>query len=238
MSHTSPGAAALEQRLRRTGVVPVITIEKASDAVALGDALAAGGLPVAEVTFRTAAAAEAIAVLRAAHPDFLIGAGTVLTVSTVEEAVDAGADFVVAPGFNPAVVDRCLAVGMAIVPGTSTPSDIEAGLHRGLRLLKFFPAEAVGGLRFLSAVSAPYPSVSFMPTGGIDRHNLGTYLARPQVAACGGSWIATTTDITSHRFTDITDRAREAVALAAPFTAAVPSSPIPSADPTTEMSSR
>lgn len=217
MSRTFPSAAELENRLRSTGVVPVITIGDATDAAALGAALTAGGLPIAEITFRTPAAADAIEALRGAHPHFLIGAGTVLTVSAVADAVRAGADFVVAPGFNPAVVDRCLELGIPVVPGTSSPTDIEAGLHRGLRLLKFFPAEAVGGLRFLSAVAAPYPSVSFLPTGGIDRRNLPDYLAHPHVVACGGSWIATASDIAHHRFADIADRAREAVALAAPF---------------------
>ena len=211
------GTDVLEKRLRSVGIVPVVTIARAADAAALGDALSAGGLPIAEITFRTDAAAQVIAVLRDRFPDFLVGAGTVLDLPTLDRAVAAGATFVVAPGFNPAVVDRCLELGIPIVPGVSTPSDIEAALARDLRLLKFFPAEAAGGLAFLTAVSAPYRGVSFMPTGGISRANLPAYLAQPFVAACGGSWIATESAIAEHRFDEITRTAREAADLAAPY---------------------
>ena len=212
MTQRSP----LEQSLRALRVVPVVTIDHAADAAGLGRALSDGGLPVAEITFRTPAAAEAITVLRQECPDMLVGAGTILNIADLDTAISAGASFVVAPGFNPLIVDRCLEMGFPIIPGASTPSDIEQGLTRGLQLLKFFPAEQSGGLAFLSAVAGPYPQVSFMPTGGINRANLPVYLARPFVAACGGSWIAGPADIAGHRFDDIKAQAREAVSLAAP----------------------
>jgi 2-dehydro-3-deoxyphosphogluconate aldolase/(4S)-4-hydroxy-2-oxoglutarate aldolase len=215
---TEQSGSLLEIRLRAFGVVPVVTIGRASDANGLADALSAGGLPIAEITFRTEAAVDAIAAMRESHPDFLIGAGTVLDVPTVHRAIDAGASFIVAPGFNPTVVDACLELGIPVIPGVSTPTEIEAALGRNLKLLKFFPAEAAGGLPFLSAVSAPYRGISFMPTGGISRSNLPVYLAKPFVAACGGSWIATETAIAEHRFDEIAGITREAVALAAPFT--------------------
>ncbi len=207
--------SSLEQSLRALRVIPVVTIDHAADAAGLGRALSAGGLPVAEITFRTPAAAQAITVLRQECPDILVGAGTILNIADLTTAISAGAAFIVAPGFNPLIVDRCLEIGFPIIPGASTPSDIEQGLMRGLQLLKFFPAEQCGGLAFLSAVAGPYPQVSFMPTGGINRANLPAYLARPFVAACGGSWIAGPADIAKHRFEDIRERAREAVTLAA-----------------------
>jgi 2-dehydro-3-deoxyphosphogluconate aldolase/(4S)-4-hydroxy-2-oxoglutarate aldolase len=208
--------SSLEQSLRALRVVPVVTIDHAADAAGLGLALSGGGLPVVEITFRTPAAAQAITVLRQQCPDMLVGAGTILTVADLDTAIAAGASFAVAPGFNPLIVDRCLELDFPIIPGVSTASDIEQGLTRGLQLLKFFPAEQSGGLAFLSAVSGPYQQVSFMPTGGINRTNLPLYLARPFVAACGGSWIAGAADIAAHRFDDIQARAREAVTLATP----------------------
>lgn len=211
MAEPSP----LEQSLRVLRVVPVITIGDAAAAPALGRALSKGGLAVAEITFRSAAAGAAITAMRRECPEMLIGAGTVLDLAGLDAAITAGASFAVAPGFNPTVVDRCLELGFPIIPGVNTPSDIEQGLSRGLRLLKFFPAEQSGGLAFLTAVAAPYQKVSFMPTGGINRANLPKYLAQPFVAACGGSWIASTADIAAGRFADIELMAREAVALAA-----------------------
>lgn len=205
----------LERSLRALRVVPVITIEHAADAPALGHALSAAGLPVAEITFRSPAAPAAVAALRHDCPDLLIGAGTILDVAMLEAAIDAGASFAVAPGFNPAVVDRCMKLKFPIIPGVNTPTEIDQALARGLTLLKFFPAEQSGGLAFLSAVAGPYQHISFMPTGGINRENLPRYLAQPFVAACGGSWIASPTDISAGRFADIELRAREAVALAA-----------------------
>jgi 2-dehydro-3-deoxyphosphogluconate aldolase/(4S)-4-hydroxy-2-oxoglutarate aldolase len=202
-------------RLGAAGVVPVITIEDARRAPALGEALLAGGLPLAEITFRTAAAAEAIASLRAAAPGVLVGAGTVLTPETVDRAIDAGAEFIVAPGLNPAVVARCRERDVAVVPGVATPTEIEAALALGLRLLKLFPAEALGGLRYLEAIAAPYRSVRFVPTGGIGPGNLAAWLANPAVAACGGSWVATADDIRDGRWDEVTARAREAAAIVA-----------------------
>jgi len=196
-------------------VVPVVTIRDAADAPALGAALTSGGLPVAEITFRTAAAAQAIALLRRHSPDVLVGAGTVLDVPTLRRAVQAGAEFVVAPGFNPAVVDAGRELGIPVIPGVSSPTDIEAALARGLRLVKFFPAEASGGLAFLKAVAAPYQGVSFMPTGGITPVNLPEYLAQPFVAACGGSWIASEKAINDKRFDAIAAAAATAAALVA-----------------------
>ncbi|HET9983444.1 MAG TPA: bifunctional 4-hydroxy-2-oxoglutarate aldolase/2-dehydro-3-deoxy-phosphogluconate aldolase [Longimicrobiales bacterium] len=178
------------ERLRRTRVVPVIVIDDAADAVPLARALLEGGLPCAEVTFRTAAAAEAIRRIVAEVPDMLVGAGTVLTPQQAAEAERAGARFVVAPGFGPAVVDRCLERDVPVFPGVCTPTEIEMALARGLRVVKFFPAEAAGGLAFLKAVAAPYGMMEFVPTGGINAANLGAYLAFKPVVACGGSWMA------------------------------------------------
>lgn len=210
-------ASSLEQQLRALRLVPVITIVDAADAAELGSALVRGGLPIAEITFRTDAAAAAIRALRDGFPDFLVGAGTVLDLPTLDRAIEAGASFVVAPGFNPVIVDRCLELGVPVIPGVSSPTDIEAALGRGLSLLKFFPAEAAGGLDFLKAVSAPYGGVSFMPTGGITRENLPRYLAQPFVAACGGSWIASESAISGGRFDEIAALAAQAVALARPY---------------------
>jgi len=196
-------------------LVPVVKIEQASDAVALGEALVAGGLPVAEITFRTDAAAEAIRILRSRLPQMLIGAGTVLTVDHARQAMDAGAQFLVAPGFNPKVVDYCLAHGIRIVPGVNSPTDVEMGLDRGLAVLKFFPAEASGGLKMLKALCGPYSGVRFMPTGGITAKNLPDYLAFDRVLACGGTWMVETALISAGRFDEITRLTREAVRLIA-----------------------
>lgn len=208
-------SAGLENRLRTVGVVPVVTIQDATDAPALGAALTSGGLPVAEITFRTDAAADAIAALRRHAPEVLVGAGTVLDVPTLRRAVQAGAEFAVAPGFNPTVVDAARELGIPVIPGVSSPTDIEAALARDVRLVKFFPAEAAGGLAFLKAVAAPYRGVSFMPTGGITPANLPDYLAQPFVAACGGSWIASEKAITDKRFDAIAAAAATAAALVA-----------------------
>lgn len=178
------------ERLRRTRVVPVIVIDDAADAVPLARALLEGGLPCAEVTFRTSAAAEAIRRMAGEVPDMLVGAGTVLTPEQAADAERAGARFVVAPGFGPAVVDHCLERDVPVFPGVCTPTEIEMALARGLRVVKFFPAEAAGGLAFLKAVAAPYGTMEFVPTGGINAANLGAYLAFKPVVACGGSWMA------------------------------------------------
>lgn len=179
---------AILGQLAEHRLVPVIALEDAAHAMPLADALVSGGLPVAEVTFRTAAAAESIRTM-ADRGGLLVGAGTVLTPAQADEARDAGATFVVSPGFNPKVVQHCLDVGLPIIPGVSSPTDIERALDHGLGVVKFFPAEAFGGLKTLKAISAPYGNVRFMPTGGISPTNVANYLAFPKVIACGGSWM-------------------------------------------------
>ena len=169
------------------GIVPVVKIENADDAEPLAKALIAGGLPLAEITFRTDAAAEAIARMAKAYPDMLIGAGTVLTPEQADSAVRAGAKFIVSPGFNPRVVKHCITKGYPVVPGCSTCGEMEQAMELGLDVVKFFPAEASGGLAVLKAVSAPYSKLKFMPTGGIDAANILTYLKFPKIVACGGS---------------------------------------------------
>ncbi len=205
------------KKLGDIGVVPVVKIEKASDAAALGRALIAGDLPVAEITFRTAAAEEAIRILSREVPELLVGAGTVLTTEQVNRAVAAGARFIVAPGFNPKVVDFCIAKGVPVAPGISSPSEIEMGLERKLPVLKFFPAGASGGLEFLKAIAAPFSGVQFMPTGGVEPGNLKEYLSFSRVHAVGGTWIAKEAMISAGKFDEISRLAREAVVLALGF---------------------
>jgi len=205
------------KRLGEVGVIPVVRIEKASDAVDLGGALLAGDLPVVEITFRTAAAEDAIKTLSQNPDGLLVGAGTVLTVEQVGKAVDAGAKFIVAPGFNPRVVDFCIGQGIPVVPGISSPTEIEFALERGLEVLKFFPAGAAGGLDYLKAIAAPYKGVQFIPTGGVDPANLKDYLSFDRVHAVGGTWIARDAAISQHRFDEITRLAREAVAISLGF---------------------
>ncbi len=175
--------------LRTIGLVPVVTIDRADRAEGLGAALLAGGLPSAEITFRTPAAATVIRVLTRAHPEMLVGAGTVMSVDQAELAAAAGSRFIVTPGFDDDVVDWCLAHDMPVIPGVMTPTEINAVVRKGLRLLKFFPAEAAGGVRALTAIGAAYADVEFMPTGGIGRDELAAYLRLPMVVACGGSWV-------------------------------------------------
>jgi 2-dehydro-3-deoxyphosphogluconate aldolase/(4S)-4-hydroxy-2-oxoglutarate aldolase len=205
------------KRLGELGVIPVVKIEKASDAVALGRALLAGDLPVAEITFRTAAAEEAISNIARSLPEMLVGAGTVLSVDQVKKAVAAGAKFIVSPGFNPKVVDYCVERGVPVTPGISSPSEIEMGLERGLDVLKFFPAGASGGLAFLKAITAPYAGVSFIPTGGVDPANLKEYLSFNRVHAVGGTWVAKDAMISAGKFDEITRLAKEAVTIAMGF---------------------
>ncbi len=190
--------------IRRAGIVPVIKLERASDARALGKALLDGGLPVAEVTFRTAAAPEAIRILRTEYPDLLVGAGTVLTPAQADAALAAGAAFAVTPGFNPRVVDHCQSRGLPVVPGVNSPSQVELGLERGLSLLKFFPAEVSGGVKMLKALHGPYAEVSFVPTGGVEPANMASYLALPFVAAVGGSWMVSEALLSAGRFGEVT----------------------------------
>lgn len=178
------------QSLERVRLVPVIVIDDPENAAPLAGALVEGGLPCAEVTFRTAGAGEAIRRMTEAQPEMLVGAGTVLTPAQAAQARAAGASFVVSPGFNPAVVDYCLEQAIPVFPGVCTPTEIEAALQKGLQVLKFFPAEPMGGLAFLKAIAAPYSMVRFIPTGGINAEKLPAYLRFPAVVACGGSWMA------------------------------------------------
>jgi 2-dehydro-3-deoxyphosphogluconate aldolase/(4S)-4-hydroxy-2-oxoglutarate aldolase len=177
------------KKLAGIGLVPVVKIDDAAKAVPLGKALAAGGLPVAEITFRTAAAADAIRAVAAECPDVLVGAGTVVNAELAEKALAAGAKFVVAPGFNPAVVEYCRGRGVPVLPGINSPSQIEQGLGYGLEVFKFFPAEASGGVAMLDALAGPYGGIKFVPTGGIDAANLADYAKRDTVLAIGGSWM-------------------------------------------------
>lgn len=193
-------------------LVPVIALQQAAQADPLANALVSGGLPVAEVTFRTAAAADSIRAM-AARDDLLVGAGTVLTTAQVDEARQAGAKFIVSPGFNPKVVQHCLDSGLAIIPGVSNPTDIEMALEHGLDVVKFFPAEAFGGLKTLRAISAPYGKVRFVPTGGISPANVVDYLAFPKVLACGGSWMVKSDLFADGDFAAVEQAVREAVAL-------------------------
>jgi len=205
-------AEALET-LSRIGLVPVITIDSPRNAVPLAEALLDGGIGCAEVTFRTPSAGEAIHGISSTCGELLVGAGTVLTVEQAEQATQAGARYVVAPGFDPAVVDWCQAHNVPVIPGVATPTEISMALARGLDLLKFFPAEAMGGVQMLRALSAPFASVRFVPTGGITAANLPQYLALPNVAACGGSWMAKESMISAGKFTEIARLSRQARAI-------------------------
>ena len=200
------------ETLSETGLVPVVTIEDPYKAVPLARALAAGGLPCVEVAFRTAEASEAIRRIAAEVPGITVGAGTVLSTTLAKQALDAGAQFVVTPGFNPIVVDWCLAAGLPIIPGVNNPTGVEAAMEKGLSRLKFFPAEVSGGTGMLKALSGPYPMISFMPTGGIGQHNLAAYLKLNNVFAVGGSWMVTRELIDREDWTGITALAEEAVA--------------------------
>ncbi|HEX6065053.1 MAG TPA: bifunctional 4-hydroxy-2-oxoglutarate aldolase/2-dehydro-3-deoxy-phosphogluconate aldolase [Longimicrobiales bacterium] len=202
---------ALHQ-LQTLRIVPVIVIEDANQAGQLADALVEGGLPCAEVTFRTAAAAEAIQRMRAQRPEMLVGAGTVLTVKQAADARSAGAQFIVSPGLNPAVVDDCQAHDIEIFPGVCTPTEIEMALGKGISTVKFFPAEPMGGLKFLKAIAAPYGMVNFIPTGGISTANIAEYLAFRKVVACGGSWMAPAEWIAAGQFDRIREETARAVA--------------------------
>jgi len=193
------------------GIVPVVKIDDAKDAAPLAKALCDGGLPCAEVTFRTAAAKEAISIMAKEYPDMLIGAGTVLTTKQVDDAIEAGAKFIVSPGLNPEVVKYCVDKGIPVTPGCANPSDIETALSFGLEVVKFFPAEAAGGLPMIKAMSAPYTGVKFMPTGGINASNINDYLAFPKIIACGGSWMVSDKLISSGNFEEITRLTAEAV---------------------------
>lgn len=204
---------AVLDEISKIGIVPVIALEDAQDAAALAEALIKGGLPCAEVTFRTAAAEETIGIMAKKFPQMLVGAGTVLTTEQADRAVKAGAKFIVSPGFNPAVVKHCLAKNIPVVPGCATPSEVEGALELGLEVVKFFPAEAAGGLPMLKAMSAPYGNVKFMPTGGINAKNLNSYLSFKKIVACGGSWMVSKDLLKQKNWAEVTRLCKEAVDL-------------------------
>lgn len=209
-------------KLNQIGLVPVVKIDRAADAVPLGEALIAGGLPCAEITFRTAAAEEAIGKLAMALPGLILGAGTVLTVEQAQRAVGAGASFIVSPGFSPSIVEWCLSHQVPVMPGTVTPTEIMAALDRGLKVLKFFPAEMYGGVAALKALGAPFGSVRFVPTGGINAKNMADYLALSAVYAVGGSWMVESKLISSGRFDEIQRLATEACSIASRVRSGIP----------------
>ena len=195
------------------GVIPVIAIDDANHAISLAKALLEGGLPFAEITFRTAAAEQSIRNIAAEVPEMMVGAGSVANAANAERALAAGARFIVSAGFDGATVDWCSQRGMPITPGVATPTEIMMGLAKGLDVLKFFPAEVLGGPKALKAMAAPFPGVKFIPTGGVTLENLGEYLKLPMVHCCGGSWLATQKMIAEGKFAEITRLTGEAMAL-------------------------
>ena len=203
----------LSERLRTIKIVPVIALDNATDAVPLGAALRKSGIPVAEITFRSPAAAEAIRRLRDADPDILIAAGTVLNVAQAKAAQQAGADFIVSPGFNPNTVKACQDMDIPITPGINNPTAIEAALEHGIDTVKYFPAEASGGIPMLKALLAPYAMLKIMPTGGINAKNIRDYLAIKNVIACGGSWMVEKSLLATQNWAEVERLGKEAVAL-------------------------
>lgn len=203
--------------LTQRPVIPVIVIEDANDAVPLAEALLEGGIDIIEITFRTAAAADAISAIAKALPQMLTGAGTVVTEDNINRALDAGSSFGLAPGLNPATIARFQKAGVPFVPGIATPSELEQGLSLGCKLMKFFPAGDMGGPKFLKALSGPYASygVKFCPTGGITLDNMNDYLSLPIVSSIGGSWLATRQQIADKDWKTITQQARDALAAVA-----------------------
>lgn len=203
----------VEQVLRETGVIPVIKLNDASQAVPLGQALLEGGIPAAEVTFRTPAAAQSIEKIASALPDMFVCAGTVLSVEQAKLAVDCGAKAIISPGTNREVVTWCLEHKVPVYPGCATPTEVEAALALGLTTMKLFPAEVVGGVKMLKALYGPYGGVKFMPTGGISPQNVQEYLSQPNVIACGGSWLCPEKDLEAGNWDAITQRAKECIDL-------------------------
>lgn len=203
----------IRQKLAEIGIIPVIKIDDAEKAVLLAKALRDGGLPAAEVTFRTAAAEEAIRRIAAEVPDVCVCAGTVLNVDTAKRAVQAGASAVISPGTNPEVVAWCMENNVPVIPGCATPTEVEACMRMGLDFVKLFPAEVVGGVKMLKALSGPYGNMQFMPTGGISPENAASYLALKNVVCCGGSWMVPGKLLDQNDFAGIEALAREAAAL-------------------------
>ena len=200
-------------RIGDLSLVPVVRMEDAQNATRMAQSLTAGGLPCAEIVFRTRAAEEAMSLVASHLPEMVLGAGTVLSVDQAERAVLAGAQFVVSPGFNPAVVDWCLDNDVPVVPGVATPTEIEMALQRGLEILKFFPAEVSGGVKMLKALAGPYSGVRFVPTGGLNATNLASYLRLSSVHACAGSWLAPSDCISAGAFDRITQVVRESLCI-------------------------
>lgn len=198
------------ERFSRAGIVPVVVIDHAADALPTARALLDGGVDVMEITFRTEAAPEAIRAVAEGCPEMLVGAGTVVTLDQCRQAVEAGAKFIVAPGYDEEVVSWCVDQGISILPGCVTPTEIMAAMKHGLKVLKFFPAGVYGGLSAMKALSGPFKGVKFVPTGGVGPQNAGEYGAAPFIHAVGGSWVCAQDDIASHQFQRITQLCREA----------------------------
>lgn len=205
----------VSETIQKMGVVPVVVLNDAKDAAPLAKALCEGGLPCAEVTFRTEAAEESIRIMTTEYPDMFVGAGTVLTIEQVDRAVAAGAKFIVSPGFDPEIVDYCLSKEIPVYPGCITPSEVAQAVKRGLKVIKFFPAEQFGGVSTIKALAAPYVGVKFMPTGGVSAKNLESYLTCDKIVACGGSWMVKGDLVAAGKFDEITDLVKEAVQLVA-----------------------
>ena len=205
--------AALNEKIAEFGVVPVVVLNDEKDAKPLADALVEGGLPCAEVTFRTEAAEESIRIMTNAYPEMLVGAGTILTTEQADRAVAAGAKFIVSPGFDPEIVDYCLAKEIPVFPGCVTPSEVAQAVKRGLKVVKFFPAEQYGGVSTIKALAAPYTMVKFMPTGGVNAANLKDYLSCDKIVCCGGSFMVKDDLIKAGEFDRIREMTREAVEL-------------------------
>ena len=201
------------KQIEKIGIVPVVVLNDAKDAEPLGKALCEGGLPCAEVTFRTDAAEESIRIMAEKFPEMLVGAGTVLTIEQVDRAVNAGAKFIVSPGLNPKVVAYCVEKGIPVTPGTANPSNVEQAIELGLDVVKFFPAEQAGGLAYIKAIAAPYTGMKFMPTGGINANNVKDYLACDKILACGGSWMVKGDLVKAGEFDKITELVKEAAAI-------------------------
>lgn len=199
------------EKFREISVVPVVVLNDSKDAKPLAKALVDGGLPCAEVTFRTKAAKESIRLMKEEYPDMLVGAGTVLTTAMVDEAIEAGAEFIVTPGLNEDVVKYCIEKSIHVTPGCMDTYAIEKAMSLGLSTIKFFPAEAAGGVKMIKALSGPYRNLLFMPTGGINEKNIADYLELPQVIACGGSWMVPSKKIDAGEFDEITSIVKEAV---------------------------
>mgnify|MGYP001112591392 CR=1 FL=1 len=202
---------SIQERIQSVGVVPVISIDDPQHALQLGKALLDGGLPIAEITFRTQAGQEAIRLMRDAYPEILVGAGTIISVEDAKRAQKAGAQFIVSPGYDDQIVEFCQDQGLEVFPGVNNPTQIQAALKRGLSVLKFFPAEASGSLGMLKSLHAPFPAVKFMPTGGINLDNLGQYLKLPYIVACGGSWMVPSALMKEGRWEEISALCKQAV---------------------------